>query len=564
VFGRLVGYLASLTHSVGDEVNLDSFRENVEGDRYSGTVGRQSALVGGLVNVSTMFGAHTRLSLNNSYNRTADNEARIERGVYENHGRNIQIERLRYVERTVRSNQLLAEHQLTPRQRFDWALTTSGVSRVEPDRSEFVTLIETAVPVWYGQEGAFRAYGGLSEQSLEGAMNYRIELGGTRHQLRFGALARSTSRDAFDLGYSINPRSWSEGDARWQRPGEELFDGRYTAGDEALFDLGIFNAGGNYTAEDRLLAGYALAELRLAPRMQLVGGLRVERSEVVVDYEDTMGFTGTADPSYTDLLPALSLNVDVGATQKLRFSASQTLARPEYREIAPICYRAGLGEEQRCGNPDLRRTLIQNLDARWEHYPSSTELMAVAIFAKRFQDPIETRYMGRSGTPALWFENAKSAVNYGIELELMRGLGFLSERLAPVSVFTNTTLMRSEISTGIEGDLVRPMTGQAPYVFNAGVTYAATGGATSATLLYNVVGERITNARASGQTVKDMVEMPRPMLDFSLRFPVMGTVAGKLDLKNLLDSPYEVRQGELQRAHYRSGRSLSLGLSWRQ
>jgi hypothetical protein len=45
---------------------------------------------------------------------------------------------------------------------------------------------------------------------------------------------------------------------------------------------------------------------------------------------------------------------------------------------------------------------------------------------------------------------------------------------------------------------------------------------------------------------------------------VLGGCRGKLDLKNLLDSPYEVTQGDLQRAYYRTGRSASLGLSWRQ
>jgi hypothetical protein len=42
---------------------------------------------------------------------------------------------------------------------------------------------------------------------------------------------------------------------------------------------------------------------------------------------------------------------------------------------------------------------------------------------------------------------------------------------------------------------------------------------------------------------------------------VAGALSGKVDLKNLLDSPYEVRQGELLRYYYRSGRSVSLGFS---
>lgn len=563
--GQDFGYLASFSYSAADEANVEMVRENVEGDRYEGAVGRFGVLWGGLLNLSTRVGTHTRLALNSSYNRSADNEARRERGFYENHGSNVQIERLRYVERAVRSSRLQADHQLSPRQRLSWSVTSSTIERHEPDRSEFVTLLDAPVPVWYNQEGSFRAYGGLSEASLEGALDYQVELGaGRRHLLRFGGLARHTARDAQDRGYSIWTREWAPDDPRWTLRPEEFFDGRFSSNDETLFGISIYNAGGSYRAEDRLVAGYSMAELALGRGARLIGGARVERSDVVLDYEDVLGTRGTTSPRYTDLLPALALNIDLADAQKLRLSASRTLARPEYREIAPICYRAGLGEEQRCGNPDLRRTRIRNYDLRWEWYPSPTEALSIALFAKHFEDPIEPRYQGRSGTNSLWVENAKTAVNYGVELEAMRDLSFVSGALTPFSVFANATLMKSEVRTGIEGDPARRMTGQAPYVLNAGLTYRSADGASSATLLYNVVGERILNARPSGQQVSDMIERPRPMLDLALRFPLFAGIAGKLDLKNLLDSPYEARQGELQRAYYRTGRILSLGASWRR
>lgn len=562
ILGRDVGYLLSATYSLADEANLDGLRENVEGDRFQGVTGRQSVLAGGLLNLSTLVGTHSRISLNNSYNRTADNEARLETGFYENHGTNIRIERLRYVERSVRSHQLQLQHQLSRGHRLEWGVSASAVSRQEPDRSEFVTWLDPATPTWYNQEGAFRAYGGLTESALEGSAEYRLDLGRQGSVLRFGGLYRGVDRDAYDTGYAIRTREWSPDDPRWQASAEQIFDGRFTADDERLFELGIFNAGGNYGATDRLAAGFGMLELALTSRIGFVGGARVERSELEVSYQDVLGTEGIASPSFTDVLPSAALNIELSETQKLRLSASRTLARPEYREIAPICYRAGLGEEQRCGNPDLKRTLIQNYDVRWERYPAAGEMLAVALFAKRFQDPIEPRYQGRSGTNSLWFQNAESAVNYGIEVEAMRNLSFLARRLEPLSFFANATVMKSEVTTGTEGDPKRAMTGQAPYVVNTGLTWAAPGSGTSATLLFNMVGERIINARPSGQTVLDMVEQPRPALDVSLRFPILAGVSSKLDLKNLLDSPYEVRQGDFQRMYYRSGRSASLGLSW--
>jgi hypothetical protein len=565
LFGREFGYLGSLTYSAGDEANVGMFRENVEGDRFEGSMGRFSVLWGGLLNLHTMLGSHTRISLNNTYNRSADNEARLEEGFYENHGSNIRIERLRYVERAVRSNQLGMEHQVGPRHRVDWSVTSSAVSRQEPDRSEYVTSLDTPRPMWYNQEGSFRAYGGLEESSVEASANYRMDFGGTRnHVVRFGLTGRTTNRDAYDKGYSIYTRDWSFEDPRWQLPPEQFFDGRFSSNGETLFGISIFNAGGGYRADDRVVAGYGMAEIGLGSRVRVIGGARLERSDVTVEYEDVLGTRGTAEPGYTDVLPSLVVNLDVTSNQKLRLAASQTLARPEYREIAPVCYRAGLGEEQRCGNPDLVRTLIRNFDLRWEWYPSPTETMSVGVFAKRFRDPIEPRYQGRSGTNSLWFQNAASAVNYGVELELMRDLGSVAPVLSPFSVFANATLMKSEVDTGLAGDPARRMTGQAPYVVNTGVTYTAASRATNATLLYNVVGERIINARPSGQSVPDMLERSRPSLDLAFRFPVLGATAGKLDLKNLLDAPYEVVQGDLRRAYYRSGRAVSLGLTWKQ
>ncbi len=565
LFGREIGYLFSGTYSIADEVNVGAVRENTAGDHYEGEVGKTSVLVGGLANLSTMIGANTRVSLNNTFNRTADNEARTESGFYENHGTNIRIERLKYVERTVRSNQLQGQHQLTSRQRLDWALTNSAVSRQEPDRSEYVTWLDPETPIWYNQEGAFRAYGGLEESSLEASADYQIDLdAGASRLLKFGAVARQTERDAYDTGYAIRTREWTASDSRWQGDPETFFDGRYATDADALFELGIFNAGGNYEASDQLIAGYGMLEWSLTPRLKLIGGARVERSDVEVHYQDVLGNEGVSNPGYTDILPSLALDVDLGETQKLRISGSQTLARPEYREIAPICYRAGLGEEQRCGNPDLERTLIRNLDLRWEHYPSLGEVFSLAVFAKHFDKPIEPRYRGTSGTPLLTYENAESAVNYGVEVEARGDLEFIAPSFAGVTAFTNATLMKSEVRSGRREDEKRAMTGQAPYVVNAGFTWTTDSGATSATVLYNIVGDRIINARLSGNLVPDMVEIARPGLDFALRFPLFETVSAKLDLKNLLDSPYEVRQGEFLAAYHRTGRSATIGLTWRQ
>ena len=106
-------------------------------DRFTGTTGRNSTLWGGLLNLGTMVGSRNRLSLNNTYNRTADQDARVESGSIERYGASIDVQRLDYVERSMYSSQLAGEHDLD-RQRVEWSLTASGVTRDEPDRSELV------------------------------------------------------------------------------------------------------------------------------------------------------------------------------------------------------------------------------------------------------------------------------------------------------------------------------------------------------------------------------------------------------------------------------------------
>jgi hypothetical protein len=126
--------------------------------------------------------------------------------------------------------------------------------------------------------------------------------------------------------------------------------------------------------------------------------------------------------------------------------------------------------------------------------------------------------------------------------------------------------MRSEISPGNTDvsaltSAHRPMVGQAACVVNAGLAYLHPTRDVSATVLYNLVGRRIHEAGAL--PLPDSYEEPRHMLDAAVRVPLAPGVAAKLDARNLLDSPFQVTQGDVVRQRYRSGRTFSLGFSWR-
>jgi hypothetical protein len=582
LLGLNVSYLMSGTYSRTNDVRTGQVRAQAQpvGDgstseinRFEGTTGNVGVLWGGLLQMSSLLSPHNRLVLNATYNRTSDNEARIESGYSENLAVPLEITRLRFVERGVFSAQLKGEHELARRHRFDWVATLSGVERNEPDRTEFVYFRPTdpitgqpSPPEWLAgsNEGAVRTFGDLTESSFEGGASYRLEFGpeGRASAFKVGGLYRQTERDADSRVYSISA-NLPAADRRVSP--EEIFDGRHTQGTSPAMRITPLFQGGSYAADERLAAGYGMLDLGLSSRLHLITGARFESSNLQLEAQPTIGDLFVKDTTYNDVLPAVSLNVELTDNMNVRLSGSQTLARPEYREIANILYREVIGTENVIGNPELVRTRIRNADLRWEWYPNAGEALSVAVFAKEFRDPIERVYLATSGTLIATFLNAESASNYGVELELRKRLGSLSESLEPWTFFTNATLMKSDITIGESDASVtndeRPMVGQAPYVLNAGLTYAREASATSATLLYNVVGKRIVTA--AQVPLPDVYEQPRHVLDFSLRWGLTDAISAKLDVKNMLDQPFEQRQGTIARELYRVGRTFAVGLSWR-
>jgi hypothetical protein len=571
---RDIGYVGAFTYSYAQEVRAGEQRafaipNSIGGtdavDVFSGTTGRETAQWGGVLNLSTLVGSRNRLTLNNTFTRSADNDARYEEGISDNSGLPFLLTRLRYVQRAVLSSQLGGEHELSDRQRLDWNLSGSRVTRAEPDRSEIVyARDDQSVNPWLfgGSESAVRTFGDLSEYNVNTTTNFMLRVGeSAQHELKFGALGRYTSRDSRADVYSIQP---SLPRADRELSPEEIFGTRFTGANDSVFVVAPLSQAGSYKASDVIGAAYGMAQLQLGQHVQLVMGARFEGQRLYVKAEPAFGRPVDVDPLYLDVLPAAALNFALTPRQAIRLSASQTLARPEYREVVPISSRDVIDGEVFVGNAKLRRTLIQNADLRWEMYPSSGEVISLAVFGKHFTKPIERVYRGTSGTRVTTFENARSAMNLGAEVELRKSLAFVAEMLAPWTFFSNVTVMHSKIEIGeVSGgsvDAERAMVGQAPYVVNTGLTYSSLrGGRLSATALYNVIGRRIY--AASLLPLPSVYEEPRHVLDFSLRFPISRRISGKLDARNVLDAPYEVMQGTVLRQYYRSGRSLSMGFS---
>jgi hypothetical protein len=576
-----LGYIASLTYKFDQELREREERAQAIPDGEGGTIaqnefvgqtGRRSVLWGGILNLSTKLGGGTsRIQLNNTYNRSADNEAISLQGESEEFGLPFDVSRMSFVARSVWSSQLRGEHLLGGRHRVDWLGSYSKVNRDEPDRSDIVyeTAVDPSdstarVPVrWWGApRSAIRTFSALDEWSGQGGANVRLAFGDPTYEtgIKLGADVRRTERDADSRAYDI--LNFALDDAQRTAPAEELFDGRYFNGEVGLR---VNQNGGQYSAEESYLAGYLQAEVPVGRRIRIVGGARLEHDQITVRSVQPNGADTTARLDDVDLLPSLAMTVSLTRNSNLRLSATQTLSRPDYRELSPTTSFEPLGGLTLEGNPDLTRALIQNADLRWEAFPTPGEVVSLGVFAKRFDDPIEQVIVASTGANRLSWVNTDAAYNYGAELELRTSLGRLSGSLMPLTLFGNLTVMQSEIDVGEQNQAAltntkRPMVGQAEYVVNTGLGYSNYAGSVSATLLYNLVGPRIVEAGVN--PLPDTYEQSRHILDFSLRFPALAGVAVKLDAENLLNQRYLRTQGSVTRLRYWSGRTFSLGVSW--
>ena len=582
LLGKPIGYLASFNYSYGQEIRDDETKGLVVCDAadcsrvrrfntYTGSAARNSVLWGGLLNFSTRLGSNSKIAFNNTYSRTSDNEGAFLQGENEEFQQfgQLQITRLTFIARSVRSHQLQGEHLLGDRNFIDWSVSLSDVQRDEPDRSDLTYGTSdpatgvAVTPYWLGApRSAIRTFSELDESGWDLGGSVRRLFGSLSRPvvMKVGGAYRHVSRNADTRAYDINNRTLSQSELT--AAPETIFNGDY-ARQGRLLMLANANAG-RYEARDQIVAGFAQAEIPLTDRLQLVGGARVENWRLNVDTRTITGLVAPARPRTTDVLPALAVTYRVTDDQNLRFSATQTLARPEYRELSPVPYFEQIGLLTTFGNPDLERTLIQNLDARWEWFPRSGEVVSLGVFAKWFDRPIERVIIPQAGTLANSFVNASGANNYGVELEIRKGLDVLAAGLAPFSLFANTTLMNSEIDLGANAagltNLSRPMAGQSEYVVNAGVTYTSGTGALSGTLLYNVTGRRVFEAGAGG--LPDSYEEARHVVDASLHFPIAGTLSGRADAKNLLNTPFRLSQGDIVRQRYLLGRQFSVGFTW--
>lgn len=247
-------------------------------------------------------------------------------------------------------------------------------------------------------------------------------------------------------------------------------------------------------------------------------------------------------------LPAGTVTWEFAPQMQFRANASQTIARPQFRELIFQLYYDPETDRLYRGNPLLNDSKLFNAEARWEWYFDRDQRLSMAGFFKKIDRPIEAFTGFSDNQPQTSFANAPRAELYGGEVEAQKYFdldslgGFFAERR--LVVIANYTYTKSKIQVRPDDTVALfgtsaqpasnvfvdgvPLTGQSDHLANLQLGFEHPDHLSQQTLMLTYASKRVTSRGGTG--LPDILENPGLRLDLVLREGIK--LAGQeIDLK---------------------------------
>lgn len=292
------------------------------------------------------------------------------------------------------------------------------------------------------------------------------------------------------------------------------------------------------------------------------------------------------DRRLAELFPSVSLVWEVTPDMNLRAAYSETVTRPDLRELSEFSFRPFFGADSIKGNANLNRSYIHNYDLRWEWYFTAEEYVGVGLFQKSISQPIELVGIPNTGSAGNAYQliNAPQASIKGLELDFRKDFLesfrfesnlYMIRSMVEVMEYTERVFIAEGLASPYDPKAVlqpslleRPLQGQSEIVYNVGLSYFFDKSKKSnAGLFYNYFGDRIVFVGGSG--LPDVYERGIGTLDIVASYAPTEKLNVKASIKNITDPWYETFQKsliggyEVPYTRYRKGRDISLSASYK-
>ena len=453
-----------------------------------------------------------------------------------------------YRSRTTYNGQLTGKHTFTS-DALDWSIGYAYANRHLPDRRRYLIddALESGVYALSTGNDISREWTQLDEHIFSLGVNdkHHFKFGNFEPDLQVGTYGEYRSREYqtrnFIYNWNVSANNMPSGFRHSDIP--TLLSSEANMGYDKLYLLEEKQMRNNYRGHNTLGAGYLAMSLPFG-KLGIHAGVRFEHNdmELISNSRDYEKSESSRHYKTDDVFPSLNTTYKISDQHQVRLSYGRSINRPEFREVSSsVYYDFDLASNVQ-GNTELKNCYVDNLDLRYEWYPSRGELISLAVFYKHFDSPIEWTYTVAGGTDLIYsYKNAKSANNYGVELDIRKNLGFIG--LKDFSWSFNGALIKSKVQfeKGSKEEN-RPMQGQSPYLINTGIFYKNEPLKMDIALLYNRIGKRIIGVgRSEGSTGDDSnsrvphsYEMPRNTIDFSLAKKFGNHLELKLNVRDLL------------------------------
>jgi TonB-dependent receptor len=481
----------------------------------------------------------------------------------------------RFENRSILTTQLAGEYTRSDRTKMNWIAAYGYTGRWEPDwkrvryqrmsatpGEDNVGTYRVAMPVDPNPVDVGRFYSKLGEQTFTFSSNGEHSFGtpSAREQdkFRFGVYGENKSRDYSARFYGYH--AVADASAILSKDINSVFDPINFTGQagglsmkDGTKDIDSYHGSNTY------VAAYVTGDFHVDSRSSMSAGFRAEINTQglttrVVNQNQTLVNNTIFSP-----LPLFNFTYHLTEQQNIRFSYSATVNRPEFRELAPYSYfDFNLLADIR-GNATLKTATIQNVDAKWELFPSKNELISVTAFYKHFRNPIETFLIPTGSGLSYTFINARSAKNYGMEVEIRKGFTeTASPVLQDITLVANASWISSTIDLGarvIAPDMSgathsydltglthrkRALANQSPYLLNGGIYYANDRTNWQANLLYNIFGQRIF--AVGNRENPTIYEMPRHVIDLNISKKFTRNLELRFGIQDVLNQPARFAQ----------------------
>lgn len=295
-----------------------------------------------------------------------------------------------------------------------------------------------------------------------------------------------------------------------------------------------------YTAQTYNTSAYAMMDY-YHKKNRIIAGVRFEHYGLNFNstYSDD-DFTR----SWISVLPSFNWNHNINDKMVSRLGYNMSTIRPEIRELAPLGFYDYELNAMVTGNPHLKPTTIHNIDYKWELYPSGAELISVGVFYKHFVNTIENRVYTSNSSYDITPQNFDKAQNMGAEFEIRQNIGRLTKvpSLNPFTAYMNVTYTHSttEVPDNFyilgEKQTERALSGQSPWLVNAGLYYQHPENKFAATVLYNYIDKNIY--MLGHDRIGHVYMNARHVMDLQFSYEPIKNLSIKFNIKDLFSAPY--------------------------